>query len=162
MDNVSQASVTLLVGKVACGKTTYARKQQQIDGSVFLSLDELQLAILGPSPTREQLDNSYHACQDYLKRMALDFLRNNVNVCLDWGFWSRASRIETQQYFRELGYAVSQIYFDIPLNVRLQRNDKRNRSNDVHSFKIAEKDIAFFDGFFEEPGADEAFTVVKQ
>ncbi|MGR5322182.1 ATP-binding protein [Vibrio sp. DNB22_19_1] len=160
MEN-NQAKVTLLIGKVSCGKTTYARKQQEDNGDVFLSLDELQLNVFGQSPTREQLDNSYDGCENYLKRLALDFLINDVNVILDWGFWSKASRVETKNYFRELGYEVSQIYFDIPLSVRLQRNQKRNTDNDRHSFKIEEKDISLFDSFFEEPSIDEEFTIVR-
>ena len=160
MKNRNKPKVTLLFGKVACGKTTYAREQQKIDGNVFLSLDELQLDVFGQNPTREQLDGSYDGCESYLKRMALDFLSNNVNVFLDWGFWTRISRIETQKYFTELGYEVSQIYFDIPLSVRLQRNQARNSGSDLHSFKIEEKDLALFDGFFEEPNADDEYTLV--
>lgn len=90
----------------------------------------------------------------------MEFLRNGIDVNLDWGFWSKSSRVETQKFFSELGYEVSQIYFDIPLSVRLQRNQTRNNGNDSHSFKIEEKDIALFDSFFEEPSSDEEYTVV--
>ncbi|PTQ16638.1 hypothetical protein CWO24_24190 [Vibrio sp. 10N.286.46.E10] len=92
----------------------------------------------------------------------MTFLENDIDVNLDWGFWSRSSRVETQRYFRELGYEVSQIFFDIPLSIRLQRNQKRNNGSDIHSFKIEEKDISLFDSFFEEPSADEEFTVVRK
>ncbi|BEU02964.1 hypothetical protein OAG1_17640 [Agarivorans sp. OAG1] len=160
MKNRNKPKVTLLVGKVACGKTTYAREQQKKGGNVFLSLDELQLGVFGQNPTREQLDSSYDGCESYLKRMALSFLSNNVNVFLDWGFWSRNSRIETQKYFSDQGYEVSQIYFDVPFSVRLQRNQARNSGSDLHSFKIEEKDLALFDSFFEQPNADDEYTVV--
>ncbi|WP_413282724.1 ATP-binding protein [Vibrio sp. MA40-2] len=160
MGSNKKAKVTLLIGKVACGKTTFARNQQESDGTVFLSVDELHLAVFGQNPTREELDSSHAGSRNYLKGIALEFLRNDIDVNLDWGFWSKSSRVETQKYFSELGYKVSQIYFDIPLAIRLQRNQTRNNGNDRHSFKIEEKDIALFDSFFEEPSSDEEYTVV--
>ena len=157
----NQAKVTLLVGKVACGKTTYARKKQAQGGCVFLSLDELHLEVFGPSPTREQIDKSKESCKEYLKRLALNILQNDVDVILDWGFWSKLSRTNTLNYFREFGYDTSLVYFDIPIEIRLQRNKKRNDGCDRHSFKIEEKDISYFDMMFEEPSADENYRVVR-
>jgi predicted kinase len=159
---MKKANVSLLVGKVACGKTTYARKQQEIGGNVFLSLDELLIDVFDQQPTREQIDASYDGCERYLKRMALEFLRNDVNVLLDWGFWFKSSRIKTRQYFTDLGYDVSMIYFDIPLHVRLQRNQLRNSGQDSHSFKIEEKDMLLFDRLFEEPASDEEYSIVGE
>ncbi|PMH44644.1 hypothetical protein BCU68_12410 [Vibrio sp. 10N.286.49.B3] len=155
MGNNSRAKVTLLIGKVACGKTTFARNQQKSDGTVFLSVDELHLSVFGQNPTREELDSSHTGTRNYLKGIALAFLRNDIDVNLDWGFWSKSSRNEVSAYFSSLGYEVILKYFDIPLDVRLHRNLIRNASNDVHSFKIEQKDIELFDSFFEEPSDDE-------
>ncbi len=155
MRNNSKAKVTLLIGKVACGKTTFARNQEKSDGTVFLSVDELHLAVFGQNPTREELDSSHAGCRNYLKGIALVFLKNNIDVNLDWGFWSKSSRNEISEYFSDLGYEVVRKYFDISLEVRLHRNVIRNNSNDIHSFKIEQKDIELFDSFFEEPDDDE-------
>ena len=155
MKNNRKAKVTLLIGKVACGKTTYARKQQKSDGTVFLSVDELHLSVFGQSPTRDELDSSHAGSRNYLKGIALEFLKNGIDVNLDWGFWSKSSRCEISEFFSSLGYEVILKYFDIPLDVRLHRNSLRNTGNDIHSFKIEQKDVAFFDSFFEEPSDDE-------
>lgn len=151
----------LLLGKVACGKTTFARKMQEVPGNVFLSLDELQLDIFGSHPTREELDNSYSGCCEYQKRIAHTLVKNGFDVYLDWGFWKRSSRMEIKLFFETQGISVEQYYFDLPLNVRLKRNQKRNMSQDGHSFKIEEKDVAFFDSFFEEPEEHENDKVFK-
>jgi len=143
--------VVLLIGKVACGKTTYARKMEAHGGAIFLSLDELQLDIFGENPTREQLDSTYSGCNEYQKRLALKLVNNGLDVYLDWGFWEQSSRDEVLNYFEKEQIKVHQYYFDVPLEVRHERNRKRNQGNDNHSFKIEEKDVAFFDGFFEEP-----------
>lgn len=143
--------VVLLIGKVACGKTTYARKIEQQENAFLLSLDELQLDIFGENPTRDQLDSSYSGCSEYQKRLTFKLVSMGVDVYLDWGFWQQSAREQARQDFENKGIKVVQYYFDIPLAIRHQRNDKRNLTHDRLSFKIEPKDIAFFDSFFEEP-----------
>lgn len=143
--------VYLLVGKVASGKTTFARVMQAKGGGIFLSIDELQLAIFGEHPTREQLDSSYEGCFEYQKRLALNLLKNGLDVYLDWGFWRQELRHDTHAFFKQEQVTVYQYYFDIPLSIRYERNRKRNLGCDQHSHKIEEKDIAFFDSLFEAP-----------
>ncbi|WP_413699303.1 AAA family ATPase [Psychromonas sp. KJ10-10] len=161
VDKINYGKVVLLVGKVACGKTTFARQMQHHSGVIFLSLDELQLDIFGRYPTREELDNSYSGCFEYQKRLAHKLVTNGLTVYLDWGFWKRSSRIALRKFFEDEGISVEQYYFDIPLHVRIKRNQKRNNSEDAHSFKIEEKDIAFFDSFFEQPEEYENDKVFK-
>jgi predicted kinase len=151
----------LLVGKIACGKTTFARKIEKQIGTIFLSLDELQLDVFGNCPTREQLDNSYAGCFEYQKRLALKLVKNGLDVYLDWGFWKKESRLEVRQFFAINGINVEQYYFDISLSIRHQRNQNRNLSDDEHSFKIEAKDVELFDSFFEVPEASENDKVIK-
>ncbi|WP_435236857.1 ATP-binding protein [Psychromonas sp. PT13] len=158
----SYGKVILLVGKVACGKTTYARKMEEQSGVIFLSLDELQLAVFGQTPTREQLDDTYTGCCEYQKHLALKLVKSGLDIYLDWGFWQQSARQEVRCFFEKAGCDVVQYYFDIPEDVRYARNRKRNLADDTHSFKIEEKDITFFDGFFEAPELsenDKVFTV---
>lgn len=150
----TRGKVVILVGKVACGKTTYARKMEK-EGAVFLSLDELQLDLFGATPTREQLDSTHEGCCEYQKRLANKLVNQGIDVYLDWGFWQASVRHDIRYLFENEGIKVYQYYFNIPLAVRLERNQKRNSGNDNHSFKIEEKDVAFFDGFFEAPSTDE-------
>lgn len=151
MHNNRVTKVVLLVGKVACGKTTYARKMEQQEKAIFLSLDELQIDLFGTHPTREQLDTTHSGCYQHQQRLALKLLQNGFDVYLDWGFWEQSARAETRLFFENKGIKVCQYYFDIPLAIRQERNRTRNSGNDPHSFKIEEKDVAFFDAFFEAP-----------
>ena len=155
LEKNTHGKAILLVGKVACGKTTYARKMQEQERAIFLSLDELQLDVFGENPTREQLDSTYSGCFEHQKRLAIKLVKNGLDVYLDWGFWGQSSRHEIREFFENEGIHVYQYYFDIPLEIRYERNRKRNIGNDSHSFKIEEKDVAFFDGFFEEPEINE-------
>tara|TARA_R110001583_G_scaffold16561_5_gene67757 strand:- start:4022 stop:4513 length:492 start_codon:yes stop_codon:yes gene_type:complete len=161
IENSINGKVVLLVGKVACGKTTFARKMEQKEQAIFLSLDELQLDIFGKNPTREQLDSSYSGCFEYQKRLAHKLAKNGLDIYLDCGFWDKNSRTDVRAFFEKEGIKVEQYYFDIPPEVRYKRNQQRNLGDDNHSFKIEEKDVAFFDGFFEEPEINENDKVFK-
>ena len=156
-----KGKVVLLVGKVACGKTTYARKMEEQDKAFFLSLDELQLDLYGTHPTREQLDSSRSGCCEYQKRLAVKLVNNGFDVYLDWGFWERSVRCETRQFFENKALEVKQYYFNISLDVRIERNRCRNSSDDKQSYKLEEKDLEFFDSFFEEPDEQESDLVFK-
>ncbi|GLS90109.1 hypothetical protein GCM10007916_11760 [Psychromonas marina] len=133
-------------------------KQQR---AIFLSLDELQLSVFGDVPAREQLDSSYAGCCEYQKRLAIKLINEGIDVYLDWGFWQKSARKEIRTFFENEGIVVYQYYFDIPLAVRHERNRKRNAADDQHSFKIEEKDVLFFDGFFEAPEQDENDKIFK-
>lgn len=159
--HIQRGKIVLLVGKVACGKTTFARKMEQEQGAMFLSIDELHLDLFGPQPTREQLDSTYTGCQAYQQRLATKLVNQGIDVYLDWGFWKRSTRQSTSEFYRELGIDVYQYYFDVPLAIRQQRNRSRNLGCDQHSFKIEDKDVAFFDGFFEAPLSHECDKVFK-
>ncbi|MGX9417397.1 AAA family ATPase [Vibrio sp. RC27] len=161
MSSQSFGKVVLLIGKVACGKTTFARKMEREEGAVFLSIDEMHLDLFGPQPTRDQIDSTYSGCRDYQQRLATTLVKNGVDVYLDWGFWECSTRQDISDFYKELGIEVRQYYFDIPLDIRLERNQKRNQGSDQHSFKIEEKDVAFFDEFFEEPDASECDRIFK-
>ena len=150
----------LLTGKVASGKTTYARQKEAEGRAVFLSIDELQLSLFGATPTREQLDNSYDGARRYQFNLARQFLMNGIDVYFDWGLWSRAERRHYKDRLLELGVEVDIIYFNVPEATRMQRNAQRNQGDDEHSFKIEPHDVKHFDTFYEEPGDDEYDVMV--
>ncbi|WP_432468159.1 AAA family ATPase [Agarivorans sp. Z349TD_8] len=152
--------VYLLCGKVASGKTTYARKQVQQGRAILLSLDELHLSIFGSEPTREQIDDSYDSCCAYQQNLALKLLNLGIDVYIDWGFWSRAARVQAKRFFEAQGMVVSMIYFSLTDEERLARNRLRNAGSDPHSFKIEEKDVSLFDSYFETPSPEEYDLVI--
>ncbi|AJQ96598.1 AAA family ATPase [Gynuella sunshinyii] len=145
----------LLTGKVASGKTTYARKMEAEKKAVFLSIDELQLCIFGSSPTREQLDNSYDGAREYQFKEALKFLENGIDVFFDWGLWKKTERLKYKEQLQKHGFEVVIVYFKVSAEKRLEWNSKRNAGGDVASFKIEPHDVALFDSMYEEPTEEE-------
>ncbi len=158
---IKRPQVFLLTGKVACGKTTYAREQLRDHNAILLSLDELQLGIFGANPTRDQLDSTFKGCSDYQKSLAVQLLNLGIDVYIDWGFWKKDDRVAIKAYFKKERYAVQTIFFDTPYDIRMARNAKRNSGQDDSSFKIEEKDVRLFDSFYEEPSEDEYDVIIR-
>lgn len=148
---MNKGQIFLLTGKVASGKTTFARERAKADKTVFLSLDELHLRLFGPNPTREQLDSTFDGAMSYQLTVAKQFLDNGVDVYLDWGLWKRSERIAYREHLIERGYKVRVIYFKVPLATRLEWNQIRNQGADAASFKIAAHDLEHFDTLYEAP-----------
>ena len=97
----SSPKIILLCGKIAAGKTCYARRLASETAAVILSCDELMLTLFPLPEGAGELHDLYAArVQDYLFRKALDLAAAGCSVILDWGFWTKASRENARTFFR--------------------------------------------------------------
>ena len=94
------AKVMLICGKIASGKSFYCRRLREASPAVLLSVDELT-ARLGP--LGESHDQASAAIQDFMLEKAGEIAAAGVDVILDWGFWTRASRQEASAFFAARG-----------------------------------------------------------
>ena len=80
--------IILLIGRLCCGKTTYA---QSLPGTLLLSSDELMQTMFpdGAGTEHDQYARRSHA---YLFHLARQSARAGVTPVLDFGFWTPAMR----------------------------------------------------------------------
>ena len=88
------AKVFMICGKICCGKTTYAKKRCTDHNAVLLSVDEITLALFGQH-CGEKHDEYVLNAKTYLLNKSLELINKNINVVLDWGFWTRKERAFT-------------------------------------------------------------------
>ncbi len=106
--------VILLCGKIAAGKTFYARRLASETCAVILSCDELMLTLFPlPAGAGELHDLYAGRVQKYLFRKSLDLLASGCSVILDWGFWTKTSRDEARAFFRDCGIPCELHYIDV-------------------------------------------------
>ena len=84
--------VILLIGKVASGKSTYARSLRD---AVCLSVDEWMLRLF-PEGCGEAHDIYARRVRSCLYALAARLAAADMQVVLDWGFWGRALRDEAK------------------------------------------------------------------
>lgn len=90
--------VILVVGRIASGKTTWARQRIAQEGGVLLSCDELMLALFGPDAGTAH-DALAARVRAFLLQKSLELLRQGIDVYLDWGFWRRADRDAARAFY---------------------------------------------------------------
>ncbi len=151
------ATVTLICGKIASGKTTLAARLRQERRAVLLSCDEVMLALFDER-LGQRHDEVAARTQAYLLRKAAEIAGAGIPVILDWGFWTRREREEVTRFFRSRDIPTEWMYVDA---TEARRSENlRGRNSDVRAGRsrayfiddaIAEKCTALF----EAPERDE-------
>lgn len=106
------ARVILICGKICSGKTFYCKILQQKYNAVLLSCDEIESQIFHHS-LKENHDIVAKDIKKYLHKKAIDIISAGGNVVLDWGFWTKAERMETSDYYRSNGIEYEWHYVDV-------------------------------------------------
>lgn len=117
----------LICGRIASGKTTYARRLCREGNAVLLSCDELMLTLYS-ADLGVRHDEVAGRAQRYLYQKALELLKAGVSVVLDWGFWTAASRRYARNMFESRGFACELHYLNTPMEQILENIDRRNRA----------------------------------
>ncbi len=119
------ATVHLICGKIASGKTTYAKQLQKEYGAVLLSVDDLD-KMLFHQALKDRYDTVLVDMKAYLHALCEQMLCANCDVVLDWGFWQRAERDEVSERYASKGFCYQWYYVNVAEDVWHQRIGKRN------------------------------------
>ena len=85
------AKVIMVCGKICSGKSTYSEKLRKENKAVVLSVDEIMLTLFGQNAGKKH-DEYVKKIKKYLLEKSLDIISADVDVILDWGFWTRTER----------------------------------------------------------------------
>jgi len=134
------AKAILICGMICSGKTTLARHLMEKSPAVLLSMDELMLAVLPPQ-LGDMHDGISAKCREYLLARAVETVRAGVDVILDWGFWTRADRTRTTQYFRKYGIETVWHYAEVDdgeLDARIARRNAMVERGETTAYYVDE------------------------
>ena len=112
--------IILLIGKICCGKTTYAR---QLPGTLLISCDQLMQAML-PGGCGEHHDMLAARARRYLLHLARQCAEAGVTPVVDFGFWTPAFRREAIDALE--GFELDWRYLDVDDAEWRRRIAKRN------------------------------------
>jgi predicted kinase len=93
--------VIALCGKICSGKTRLARRMAEEEPAVIFSCDEVMADLFHHD--LPDFDRTADELKAFLLKKAAETVRAGATVILDWGFWSRRERAETDAFFRERG-----------------------------------------------------------
>lgn len=160
---MSQARATLymLCGKIAAGKSTLAARLAQTPGTVLLSEDQL-LVRLYPGEIASLED--YVRCAGRLRRaigpLVEALLRAGVSVVLDFQANTPSARAWMRQLFEDAGAAHELHYLCVADAVCRTRLRARNAAG-THAYRASDAEFDLFTSHFVPPGDREGFNVVR-
>ena len=111
--------IILLIGKICCGKTTYAKKLP----GLLISCDQLMQTMF-PGGCGEQHDLLAERARKYLLNLARQCAEAGVMPVVDFGFWNPATRREAIDALE--GFELDWRWLDIPEDEWQRRIAKRN------------------------------------
>ena len=155
--------VFLICGKICCGKTTYAEKLCIENNAILLSVDEITLALFGQH-CGDKHDEYVERTEKYLLNKSLELIENNINVVLDWGFWTKAERKAVKEFYKSRNIECELHYIDISDETWKSRLHKRNNavlSNETSAYYVDDNLAAKFNSIFEVPSEKEIDVVCQ-
>lgn len=157
------AKVYLICGKLCCGKTTYSRKICAENDAVLLSVDEMILTVFGQN-CGEKHDEYVLNAKEYLLNKSLELIDKNINVVLDWGFWTKKEREFTKDFYKSHSIDCELHYIDISDEVWKARIEQRNKTvltDKASAYYVDEVLLMKFNSIFEVPSEDEIDVVCQ-
>jgi predicted kinase len=158
------ATTHLISGLPCSGKSTYAVGLRSDINSVLFSLDRWLITTFGrysiADVGHEEHVRRVLACRELIWEVALEFLKRNVDVILDDGFFLRENRVRKIEQAVQAGARAKIHFIDTPLDVIRPRLADRNASLPPYNFEIAPHLLDAFAALFERPRDDEGAELV--
>jgi predicted kinase len=149
------ATLHLMCGLPAAGKTTLARQLERALPALRLTPDEWITRVLGAQPPQRELDAAREPFEALQWEVASRALPLGVNVILDFGFWSRAEREDYQSRAHAIGAGSEVHYVEAPIEVLESRLARRLEDGTPDTFQVTQEQLLAWAALFEPPSADE-------
>ena len=155
-ESQSQATMILMVGLPAAGKTTRARELAAAHQALRLTPDHWMIPLFGnfigdfqrPGGERWVLEGR-------LISVALQALRLGTSVVLDFGLWGRDERWALRWLARSAGASCQVVYLPVDKDVQLARIAHRQATEPHQTFPMTEAEVDEWRKQFQVPDADE-------
>ena len=158
------ATLHLISGLPASGKTTYATElRRQVDGVLF-GLDRWLITLFGrysiPVVGQDEHTRRVLACRELMWEAASELLKRSVDVILDDGFFYREHRMRHVALASEVGSESVIHFIDTPLDQVVVRLARRNADLPRYNFHIDPATLEGFLAMIERPSPDEGARIV--
>lgn len=156
--------VHLISGLPCSGKTTYSKSLQGTTGGVHFWLDYWLITLYGEYSI-EDVGHEEHvrrvlACRELIWNVATEFLRRNVDVILDDGFFLKEHRAQYIEMAKRVGASVRIHFLNTPIDVMRHRLEARNAKLPRFNFPITADRFEMFAQMFEPPTPNEGVELV--
>jgi predicted kinase len=146
----------LTCGLPGSGKTTLAKIIEHEASALRLTGDDWMHKLYpGISTAEAELGPCRGRVEQLQWQIALQLLRLDCSVVVDWGLWSRAERDACREEARDTGARVVLCFLDVPFEALWDRVAHRNAARPANTFEISRTDLLRWSQLFEPPTAEE-------
>ena len=145
------ATMLLMVGLPAAGKTTRAKELAAANRALRLTPDHWMIPLFGDS----MAGGKRFVLEGRLISVALQALRLGTSVMLDFGLWGRDERSALRWLARSAGAACQVVYLPVAKDVQLARIAHRQAMAPHQTFPMSEADVDQWREQFQVPDAAE-------
>ena len=145
------ATLVLMVGLPAAGKTTRAEELSATHQALRLTPDHWMIPLFGDP----MADGKRWVLEGRLISVALHTLRLGTSVVLDYGLWGRDERSALRWLARSAGAACQLVYLPVDKDVQLARIAHRQETAPDQTFPMSEADVDAWRQQFQVPDAAE-------
>jgi predicted kinase len=145
------ATLVLMVGLPAAGKTTRAKELAATHQALRLTPDHWMIPLFGDS----MADGKRWVLEGRLISVALQALRLGTSVVLDYGLWARDERSALRWLARSAGAACQVVYLPVDKDTQLARIAHRQETTPHQTFPMSEADVDAWREQFQVPDAAE-------
>jgi predicted kinase len=145
------ATMLLMVGLPAAGKTTRAKQLAAAHRALRLTPDHWMVPLFGDPLA----GGKRWVLEGRLISVALQALRLGTSVVLDFGLWGRDERSALRWLARSAGAACQVVYLPVAKDVQLARIAHRQATAPHQTFPMSEADVDAWREQFQAPDASE-------
>jgi predicted kinase len=159
---VERAKLYFMCGKMAAGKSTYARQLAQTKNAVLLIQDEF-LDTLYPDEIRSIQDFVKYSARvkDALSLHIQELLTRGVSVVLDFPGNTRVQRQWFRQVFESVNVDHELHFIDVPDDLCKRQLRQRSATLPAGSAWTTDAEFDAITAYFQAPADDENFNVIR-
>lgn len=154
------ATLHLLHGFIAAGKTTFAVQLERKQHALRISHDEWMVSLYGSDPPEDRFQEYHERISSVAWTLARRILELDRDVILDFGFWTRQSRDEARAFGRSCGAEVKLYDIRCSEDTMLIRARARNTDLDERSLFVDDNAFCKLARRFEPLEKDEAHQLI--
>ncbi|HCC35665.1 MAG TPA: ATP-binding protein [Ruminococcaceae bacterium] len=155
------ATVFLICGNTAAGKSTYSAKLAEETGGIRFSVDPWMQTLYGEDYDPKKNDFVWliertERCKTQMRQIAEQLISRGVDIVLDFGFGDRESRVYYREWAASHGARAVIHFLDVPAGERRKRVHRRNaEKGGTFAFTVTDEMFDYVEAMFNPPSEEE-------
>ena len=160
----SKGKVIALCGKVASGKSTYAKELRKKENAIIFSVDELTYYMVDNKKGEDYTELCRRAT-NYFKNKSAEIANNGGTAIIDMGLWTKPQREDIRAFFKKNDINFEIHYVKVDDDTWMKNIEKRNKRIDEgdqgYDFYVGEGLIEKVKRMWEEPNKEDVDVIYE-